>query len=407
MRAIISPFVAFSLLIGVWLLPLSPAWAVELAPDAPPTYVVRSGDTLWGIAGRYLRDPWRWQEIWQASDGIDDPNLIYPGDVLELTMIEGQPRVRVAQRGASASSTRDGMRVVRLSPQVRVSSLTDAVPMIPISSIAPFLTQPYIAESDQIRQAAYVVGFPDEHIVAGLHDSIYVRRIDSNANSRFQVLRPGEALRDPDTNEVLGYEAVFVANLALERTGDPAKLTVTRSEREVSIGDRVIPAGREQPLENFFPRPAPPGAKGHILSVLNGVSQIGQFDVVTINRGTRDRIEVGHVFEAYIGGVKARDQVKTGTGFSSNWRDESPFSTEFWYGRDQVRQGWRMNEPDSNAPLPPHVEFRRADGQYFKPFERAGILLVFRTFERLSFALVLNTQRAIKVGDQIAAPPPA
>lgn len=402
MRAIINPFAAVSLLAGLLLLPMSPVQAVELAPDAPQTYVVRAGDTLWDIAGRYLREPWYWAEIWQANPGIDNPNLIYPGDVLELTMVDGQPRVRVARGGETTTGSRDGMRVVRLSPQVRVSSLKAAVPTISISSIAPFLTQPYVADSDQIKRAAYVVGFPDEHIVAGLHDSIYVRRIDSNIDTRFQALRPGDALRDPDTNEILGYEAVFVANLTLERTGDPAKLQVTRAEREVSIGDRVIPAALEQSLENFFPRPAPPGTKGRILTVLNGVSQIGQFDVVTINRGTRDRIEVGHVFEAFIGGTRERDQVRGGS-FATNWRDESPFSTDFWFGRDQVRQGWRMNEPDA-APLPPHVEFRRENSQYFKPFERAGILMVFRTFERVSFALVMNTYRAINVGDWVAPP---
>lgn len=402
MRAIINPFAAVSLLAGLLLLPMPSVQAVELAPDAPQTYVVRPGDTLWGIAGRYLRDPWRWTEIWQASQGVDDPNHLYPGDVLELTMVDGQPRVRVARGGETTTGSRDGMRVVRLSPQVRVSALKEAVPVIPISTIAPFLTQPYVADSDQIRRAPYVVGFPDEHIVAGLHDSVYVRRIDSNASTEFQALRPGDALRDPDTNEILGYEAVFVANLRLERTGDPAKLQVARAEREVSIGDRVIPAALEQPLENVFPRPAPPGSKGRILSVLNGVSQIGQFDVVTINRGTRDRIEIGHVFEAFIGGTRERDQVRSG-GFTTDFRNESPLSTDFWFGRDQVRQGWRMNEPDA-APLPPHVEFRRENSQYFKPFERAGLLIVFRTFERVSFALVMNTYRAINVGDWVAAP---
>lgn len=400
----ISRFAITTLLAGAMLLLASLAAAVELKPDAPQTYVVRSGDTLWDIAGRFLYDPWRWSELWQANADLDDPDLIYPGDVLQLTMVDGQPRVRVARGGAAASASRDGMRVVRLSPQVRASSLKEAVPTIRIASIAPFLTQPYVADSDQIERASYVVGFPDEHLVAGLHDSIYVRRIRSNQQTNFQILRPGDELRDPDTNEILGYEALFVANAALERVGDPAKLQIVRSEREVSIGDRVIPASVEKPLENFYPRPAPAGIRGSILSVLNGVSQIGQFDVVVLNRGTRDRIEPGHVFEAFVGGNKQRDQVRGGS-IVSNWRGESPLSTEFWYGREFENKGWRRDEPSPNEPLPLHADFRRKNTQFVTPFERAGVLMVFRTFERVSFALVLNAQRAFTVGDQVAPPP--
>jgi LysM repeat protein len=398
-RAMLNRFAVTTLLAGTLLLLASLASAVELAPDAPHTYTVRSGDTLWDIAGRFLRDPWRWPEVWQANAGLDDPDLIYPGDVLQLTMADGQPRIGVV-RGGAAAGARDGMRVVRLSPQVRASPLKDAVPTIGIASIAPFLTQPYVADTDQIERAAYVVGFPDEHLVAGLNDSVYVRRIDSNAQTNFQILRPGDALRDPETNEILGYEALFVATAKLERVGDPAKLRVVRAEREVAIGDRVIPANTERPLENFQPRPAPRGTKGRILSVLNGVSQIGQFDVVVINRGTRDRIELGHVFAAFIGGSRERDQVRDGS-VVSNWRGESPLSTEFWYGRNVEKKGWR--EDDS---FPLHADFRRKNTQYVKPFERAGTLMVFRTFELVSFALVLDAQRAFTIGDQVAPPAP-
>lgn len=165
----------------------------------------------------------------------------------------------------------------------------------------------------------------------------------------------------------------------------------------------MIPANVEKPLENFYPRPAPPGTKGRILSVLNGVSQIGQFDVVVLNRGTRDRIEPGHVFEAFVGGTKQRDQVRGGN-IVSNWRGESPLSTEFWYGRDFENKGWRRDEPSPNEPLPLHADFRK-NAQFIRPFERAGILMVFRTFDRVSFALVLNAQRAFAVGDQVAPPP--
>jgi hypothetical protein len=384
----------------------------DLLPDAPETYKVRPGDTLWSISARYLREPWRWREIWHANTGeLGDPNLIYPGDVLQLTRVEGRARVskvgaggQGGQGGERVVGYQGGMRVVKLAPRVRVASLKAAIPTIPIASIGPFLTQPYVADSDQIRAAPYVVGFPDEHIVAGLGDSVYVRRIDSTANERFQILRPGESLRDPRTNESLGFLANFVATAALERTGDPAKLRVLESEREVSIGDRVIPAAMDEPLTNFFPRPAPPGSRAEILAVLNGVSQVGQWDVVVINAGTREHIETGQIFEVFQGGTKTPDQVRQGL-FDWDWRQQNPLSTSFWYGDNEKIRRFRHDEPDPNTPFPPTVDVRPQRSTFIKPFERSGILMIFRTFERVSFGIILDANRAMHIHDRLAPPP--
>jgi LysM repeat protein len=380
------------------------AGAVELAADAPETYEVLPGDTLWDIAGRFLRDPWRWPEVWQANEEVGDPDRIYPGDRLFLTHVDGRPRVGRASAGRSAASSGGGMRVVKLSPRIRSTALEAPVPTIPIASIQPFLTEPWVADSEEIKRAPYVVGFTDERVVAGLHDSLLVRRIDTTVVSEFQVLRPGDALRDPETNRILGYEAVLVAHAGLERVGDPAILRVLSSEREVAIGDRVIPAGLDTPLANFYPRPAPAGTRGQILSVMDGVSQIGQYDVVILNRGARERIEPGHVFEVYRGGEQARDKVRDG-GADWSWRDQGPLSGELWLGSGFSNKGWRRDEPDPNTPLPLHADLRRDRSTYIRPFERAGVLMVFRTFDRVSFALVLSAQEAMHVGDQIAPPP--
>ncbi len=378
------------------------AGSAELAERAPRSYVVQSGDTLWAISGRFLRDPWRWAEVYERNPGIDNPDLIYPGDVLELSTEGGRTRIRRTSGGSSARG--DGLRVVKLSPQARSSSLAEAVPTISVSAIEPFLTRPYIADSDQIKRAPYVVGFPDEHIVAGVHDSIYVRKIHSSGSAAYHILRPGDELRDPDSNELLGYEATFVATAALERAGDPAKLKVVRMEREVSIGDRVIPADEEEARVNFHPRPAPNGTRGHIISVLNGVSQIGRYDIIVLDRGTRDQIESGHVFEIYVGGHKAPDDVKRGMA-AADWLMEGPLSSEFWLGRDYERTGWRRNEPDPDTSFPIHADWRRNKGEYVKPYERSGVVMVFRTFERVSFGIVLHANRFINVGDAIAPPP--
>lgn len=378
--------------------------AADLVPGAPQTYTVRPGDTVWSIAASYLREPWRWREVWR---GGGDGDLLYPGDVLRLTMVGGQPRV--SKDGGGAGGERElgrqgGMRVVKLSPRLRVSSLKAAIPTIPVAAIGPFLTQPYVAESDQIRGAPYVVGFADEHIVAGVGDTVYVRRIDSTVHERYQILRPGEALRDPRTNESLGFLATYVAAVALERTGDPAKVRIIESEIEVSIGDRVIPAAMDEPLTNFFPRPGPPGLRAQILAVLNGVTQVGQFDVVVINAGTREHIEPGQVFEVFQGGTKTPDQVRQGL-FDWDWREETPLSTSFWYGNNWKFRRFRHGEPDPNAPFPPTVDVRPQRSTFIKPFERSGLLMVFRTFERLSFGIILDANRAMHIRDRLAPPP--
>ncbi|MGQ9659380.1 MAG: LysM peptidoglycan-binding domain-containing protein [Thermochromatium sp.] len=397
MRAIQRRFVVTVILIGS-LVPLAPeAWTAELIPGAPQTYVVRPGDTLWDIAGRFLRDPWRWSEVWHANPDVENPNLIYPGDVLELTMHDGQPVIRRAER-------RGGPRLVRLSPQLRSEALSAPVPTIRLGAIAPFLTRPYVAESDDLKRASYVVGFPDEHIVAGVHDAIYVRKIRTDEVTRFQVLRPGDPVRDIDSGDVLGYEAAFVADAVLERTGDPAKLRVTRMEREVAIGDRVIAADADRPLLDLRPHPAPVGTRGRILAVVNGVSQIGRYDVVIINRGARDRLEPGHVLEVFRGGEKERDQVRAGIA-NTDWLRESPWSSDFWLGRDYEFKGWRADEPTPEASLPLHPAYRRNTASYVRPLERSGVLLVFRVFDRISFGLILDASRALQVGDWVASPP--
>lgn len=367
---------------------------VALQPNAPEVYRVRSGDTLWGIAGRFLRDPWRWPEVWEGNPEVSDPNRIFPGERLLLeTSGAGGPRIRPSS---------SGMRVVKLSPRVRVSELDAAIPTIPIGTIAPFLSRPWVTESRELDDAPYVVGFPREHLMAGTGDRIFVRRIMSASDAGFEVLRPGPALRDPANNELLGYEAIYVAEAELERTGDPATLLVTSSTMQVQMGDRVRPARDETAIRSFFPRPAPPGLEGHIISVLDGVSQIGQYDVVVLDRGSREGVEVGQVFGAYRGGIEARDQVISDRN-AWNWRDKSPLDSSFWLGEWKIT-GWERDRPDPNAPLPLHRKTERPSESYIVPNSRTGILMVFRVFPRVSFALVMRANQAMHVGETVATP---
>jgi len=365
---------------------------IALNPDHPQSYVVQPGDSLWDIAGRFLRNPWDWQRVWKANPKVANPNLIYPGDTLRLTYSGGQPRVQVE----------GGKRVVKLSPRVRVEALEAPVPTIPIGVIKPFLSQPYVAQTDDIKRAPYVVGFPDEHITAGVGDAVYARGIQDPSISVFQIVRPGRPYEDPDTGEILGYEAAFVADARVDRGGDPAKLTLTRSAVEVLVDDRLVPSAQQEVLSSFYPTPAPPGMRGRIIGVLGGVSQIGQYNIVVLNRGARDGIQEGHVLEGYVGGDERRDRVRAGAD-NWDWRSESPLTQEFWYGEFR-QKGWLEDKPSPDAPLPLHADVRPPNATYLAPFEPAGTMMVFRVFDRVSYALVMRATRAMRVHDTVTAP---
>lgn len=380
------------LLLSATLSALPAAAQVELNPSHPETYRVRSGDTLWGIAGAFLRDPWRWPEVWEANREVGNPDLIYPGDVLSIHYRDGQPRVGV----------RRGMHTVKLSPRVRVTPLKQPVPTIPLGSILPFLTRPYVLDKAEIDRAPYVVGFPQEHIVAGLGDAAYVRSISGVPGERYDIVRPGQPYRDPASGDILGYQARFVAEAVLDRPGDPAKVTIAGIELETAIGDRVIAAGGDESLANFLPRPGRRGLQGRIIAVLGGVSQIGQFDVVVLDKGSRDGVKEGHVFEVFSGGGESRDMVRSDAS-GWDWKDEKFWSQEFWYGDARVK-GWLTDEPDPNTPFPPHVEVRKDADSYITPYEQAGTLMVFRPFERVSFALIMRATRAMHVLDTVRPP---
>jgi hypothetical protein len=366
--------------------------AAELRPDHPERYQVQAGDTLWGIAGRYLEAPWRWREIWQANLGVANPNLIYPGDVLVVSYHGGEPVVRVE----------NGMRVVKLQPRVRSEQLDAAIPTIPVSAVGPFLSRPVVADEAQIDAAPYLVGFPNDRAVAGLGDMIFVRSIFAQRGSRWEILRPGEEFRDYQSGERLGFEAAYVGSAELVQSGDPATLRITRSAIEATPGDRLRPSQEEQAIRAFLPRPVSEAVRGHIIAVLNGVSQIGQYDVVVIDRGSDNGIAIGDVFGVYAGGELQRDRVKSRKR-EWNWRNENPLQTEFWYGDWEVT-GWRRNQLNDNAPLPLHVEARKKTDEYVVPNWSVGNAMAFRVFPRVSFALIMSANAAIHVGNLVSAP---
>jgi hypothetical protein len=368
------------------------AAAVELNPNHPQTYRVRSGDTLWGIAGRFLRDPWRWSEIWDVNPDVADPNLIYPGDVLQLRYRDGRPRIARAP----------GVRTVRLSPSPGTDRLSSPVAALPVSAIRPFITRPYVLEKEQIDAAPYVVGFPDRRVLGGTGDRLYVRSIAGHAGARYHIVRPGGPYRDPVSGDILGYEATYVAEAVLERPGDPASLRIAAMVLETTVGDRLLPASEAEPLHTYFPRPGPRGLRGRIISVLDGVSQIGLHNVVVLDLGGEQGVEAGHVFDVYNGGEQVKDRIRAGAS-GWDWKNMKFWSQEFWYG-DYRADRWREDEPNPNEPFPLHAEASPQTEDYLLPYERAGTLMVFRSFGRVSFALVLRATRAMHLLDTVRPP---
>ncbi|RMG36930.1 MAG: LysM peptidoglycan-binding domain-containing protein [Gammaproteobacteria bacterium] len=316
-----------------------------LRADHPAHYVVKKGDTLWDISARFLRSPWRWPEIWYVNPQIRNPHLIYPGDRLDLVYVNGKPRL-VLSRGP-----------IKLSPHVRAHPWDGAIPTIPIGDIAPFLSRPYVLEPGQAEVAPYIVSFGNDHIVGGTGVRAYVRSLSEADGRKFHVVRPGGPYKDADTGEILGYEATYIGTVEATRAGDPATVFFNSSEREAVIGDRLIPITKDTSWTNFIPHHPGRDITGSIIAVMNGVSQIGQYNVVVLDRGAADGLEAGHVLRIDQRGEVIRDVV-------------TPDS------RDTVKL----------------------------PDEEAGLLMVFRTFDRVSFGLVLNAIRPIHVGDRVRKP---
>lgn len=353
----------------------APAEPIVLAPNHPERYVVVRGDTLWDISGRFLRDPWRWPEVWQGNPQVANPHLIFPGDVLMVSTIDGRPVMQVARGPAAvAAGVTDGgtvaiterpapiprdssgrpLSVVRLSPQVREIELEKAIPTIPMDAIRQFLEGSIVVGNGELDKAPYVVSFADEHMSGGTGYRIYVRGVKDSDVGRYMVVRPGKEYRDPDSGAKLGREALYLAGAELERIGDPATMELVKGKREVLKGDRLIAGEPETFNYNFMPHAPAAETKGRVISVFDAVNQIGQHQVVVLNLGKRDGMEAGHVLAVFQDGEKVKDTVRGGS----------------------------VKLPD----------------------ERAGTVIVFRTFDKVSYALVTKAVRAIHINDRVKNP---
>lgn len=350
---------------GAWLALAAvnaPAADVALNANPPQRYTVVRGDTLWDVSARFLRDPWRWPEIWKANPAIKNPNLIYPGDVIVLSYNHGTPELRVEGGGATQADARGS--TIKLSPEVRSSGIAHAIPTIPVESIRQFLSQPRVVSREEMESGPYIVAAADEHVVVGAGDKVYARGITQTDIPRFMIYRLGEAYHNVASDtaatsdaDILGYEARYVGDARLEQTGDPSTLGILRSNSEVRRGDRLLPSVEQELEQAYQPHPPAADVAGRIIAVVNGVSRIGQANIVVLNLGTQQGIETGHVLAVYQAGKRLAD----------------PYSKT---------RGDSIKLPD----------------------ERAGTVMVFRAFERVSYALVMQAKGPMHRYDMVKNP---
>ncbi|KAA1190570.1 LysM peptidoglycan-binding domain-containing protein [Pseudohalioglobus sediminis] len=320
--------------------------AVALKEDVPETYIVQKGDTLWGISGMYLQEPWLWPELWDVNPQIDNPHLIYPGDELYLVWVDGQPRLRL-RRG----------RDVKLDPSMRVTPLDLAIPLIPLDQIGAFLLRHRILAADDINNSAYIVSGDKGHLISAPGDIVYGRGPFPDGERTYGIYRAGDTYRDPITEELLGYQAQDIGNAKL-LSSNKAKVTeleINRVTEEVRVTDRLLPMDERVIDATFHPRaPEVEIEDGFMIAVDGGVTQIGTTDIVVLNKGLRDGVEVGHVLAIYQSGELVFDQV--------------------------------------------------AQENVLLPDVRAGLAMVFESFEKASYALVLKSNRPLKVLDKVKNP---
>jgi hypothetical protein len=326
-------------------------------PSAPMHYTVKKGDTLWGIASMYLKDPWLWPEVWIINPQIPNPHLIYPGDQLALAYgADGRPHVSVEQAGT-----------VRLDPRLRSSPLNGAIPTIPYASIASFLSRPTIITDEQVKHAPYVVAFRDMHNAGGSNNEVYIRDLPSSDTSRYTVVHIAGPLHDPDDNKLLGYEAIYTATALVQRNGDPAKAVLIDPARETLRGDRLLATEDAATPVNFAPHAPGTNLHGRILDVVGGTDLVGLYQVVVINRGTSQGVDPGTVLAIDRAGDVVPDLFRGGRNIGST----------------------------GSVTFAPKVKL---------PDERNGTALVFKSFERASYALIIGATNIIQVGDIVRNP---
>jgi hypothetical protein len=363
---------------------VAPATTQDLQADAPTEYTVVKGDTLWGISGKFLKEPWKWPQIWQMNrEQIKNPHLIYPGDIVRLNaamLAGGVAQLELVQGN-----------VVKLSPKTRVEVLISAIPTIPGSVIGPFLSQPLVAEAGAFDTAPRIVATDEERMIVGSGNMVYVDSIRPEEGVNWQVYRKGEAIIDPDTGENLGTSALYLGDAKVRRFGTPATIEITNARAEINKDDVLAPS-REVSFPSYVPRAPGKPINGRILGVREGVVEISQYQIVGINKGSRDGVEVGFVLASVHPGV-----------YTNRSADFRGIGNIWVLGGNLAGLDIKRN-PVVPETTPPNSRGALEERNIKLPDERNGLLFVFRVFEKVSFALVMSSSRPLYVGDLVQSP---
>lgn len=316
---------------------------LRLADNPPDRHIVVRGDTLWGIAGKFLKQPWRWPEIWRLNkEQIRNPHLIYPGDIVLLDRSGGSPRLTIA-------------RPVVQRPAVISEPIPDAIPSIPPNVIEPFISQPLVIEANGHDQAPRVVATQEDRVFVGASDTAFVSGISGVDTINWHIYRPGKPLKDPVSGEVLGHEAFFLGSARLIRPGEPATVEITAAREEIGRGDRLVPAPAPK-LLSYMPHKPDNPVDARVLAIYGGVNEAGKHAIVSLSRGSRDGLEIGHVVALF---------------------------------RNRVSQGYDEEGRRVNTTIPE---------------ERYALAFVFRVFDRVAYALVMESTKSVIVGDSARNP---
>ncbi|MDI1363105.1 LysM peptidoglycan-binding domain-containing protein [Methylotenera sp.] len=335
------------------------AQVVALKSDHPDRHVVVKGDTLWGISAKFLKDPWQWPSIWKLNRAqIKNPHWIYPGDVIVLDMSSGTPQLRLLRE------------TVTLQPGAVEEPLDrTAISTIQLNAIAPFLTQPLVIEKNQLDKSPRIIAGQDNRVVLSPGTRVYINKIEDGGNLNWYVYRPGDNLVDPDTKKILGVEAIYLGDAKITKYGEPASADITKAKEEIFTKDRLVPTGDEV-VTNFVPHAPESAISGRIIKIYGGVAEAGPQSIVSISRGTKDGIEVGHVLAINRYGRVIKDP-------------------------EYVKEKGTKDTKSASGLEPGMVKL---------PDERVGLLMVFRVFENVSYALVMQASQPINTLDAVTTP---
>ncbi len=333
---------------------------IRVKQNHPVQYTVKKGDTLWDIASLFLKDPWYWPEIWQRNPQVENPHLIFPGDILTLIYVDGQPQIVVNPKITSTTkaATETGLPIRKLSPSIYRNDIAASIPSIPSDAIRQFTTRPRVVTKEELESAPYILGSDDEHLVLGQGNRVFIRGELDKERVRFTVFRPGKKLIDPDSDELLGYEAIYAGEVHIKKYGDPAIGELTFTEREVLIGDRLLPTDKSSYNSLYFPKVPDRKLNGQVISLFDALFGIAKFQIAVINLGTKDGLEAGNLLATYTKGDTVRDHY------------------------DPVNSGDEVKLPD----------------------ERSGLMMIFRTFDKVSYGLMMESTNVIHVRDVVATP---